>query len=1202
MKEKIEHFSKGDFEYELPLICLSDEEIRIKAEAGKKREGSFTVSTSTGRAMRGTVYSTNRFMKIGNPQFHGEENRIDYHFDATFLKEGESFDGELCIVSDCGEVLVPFLAEVQNSYFMTSLGKIKDLFQFTNLARTDWSEAKKVFKSEDFERVFLANEERYRIVYRGLMGSISTSQALEEFLITIHKKAAIRLEVDKTEIEYQISQEQISDKIVLTKNNWGFAEIRVSADAPFIVLEQKFVWADRFIGNTHQISYTIDPEHLKYGINYGNILIKTAYQTLKVLVVCRHRRENRKVSDRRRWQKLELGLVDNYLSFRLNRIKVTEYLTEAEAMVGRLPGPEVNHRKELMRIHMAIVSGRRKLAEELLVDLSAVDGVLKKKDGFEYCCYLYLEALYKREEETTLMAARTICSFYERSRSDWRLLWLLLQLDKKYEKNRSEKLQDIKEQFELGCRSPILYYEAVCIVNEDAYLLRELSDFKVQILNFGIKNWILSKEAAQQYIYLAGKRKTFHPVIYSGLCRLYDEYGTAEILAAICSTLIKGMKKSEKYFEWYRQGVEAHLRITELYEYYMYSVPDKVGITLAQPVLLYFIYNSSLSDRKKAFLYASVIRNKDKFESIYRSYYKRMEIFAEKMLAGHYISRDLAVLYKEFFNKSTLGEEVLKNLPYVMFRNELECRNPGITGVVVVHKETGEEEAAALVQGRTQLDLYTNNLEVLLVDSLGNRYAQSIDYTLTPYLNPEDYENRCSEYSDHPMLLLHLFDRYESYRIVSDKAIALRKKVLGIEGLAPRYATLCRQTLIEYYYENYDDELLEQYLAKLDLYQVPSAERTKYIEIMVIRALYDQALKALEAYGVEGISINRLVKLCSGWMFRKEAATKNDFMVSLCHHVFTNKKYDEAILSYLVEFYEGTTWEMFALWKAAKQFDLDTHRLEERLLNQMLFTESHVEESFLVFYEYYREVTNHTLVRAFLTYHAYKYLVHNYVVDQELLPIMKRELYYDENDICLLAWLKYNAGKRLTEQDLVFVEYNIGRLVRKGIVLPLFLEYRELVTLPERLTDKCFITYLSDPKKQIYIHYRLGKSQEYITERMPNIILGIHSKEMIFFYHEELEYYISEESSEATDLTESFHIRYEDDGMLEGMQGQALKEMHFQMPKDKHFQPEDGDSNYGRINRMLRVRELEDDTALLELMEHYIKQELMIDACFYPIE
>ena len=1181
LKEKIEHFSKGDFEYELPFICVSDEELRIKAEAGRKKEGSFTVSASTGRSISGTVYSTNRFMKIDNPDFNGSENLIHYHFDATYLKEGELIDGELCIISDCGEALIPFSVELQISYFTTSLGKIKDLFQFTNLARTDWSEAKKIFRSEEFERVFLSNEERYQSVYRGLMKSISTSQALEEFLITIHKKASIRLEVDRTEIEYLSSQEVICDKIVLTKNNWGYAEIRVSADAPFIVLEQKFVWADRFIGNTHQISYTIDQAHLKYGINYGNILIKTAYQTLKAQIVVKYQKEHSKVSDLRKYQRLEFGLVDNYLSFRLNRIKLSEYVAEADTMVRRLPGPEVNHIKELMRIHLSIVSGKNKLAEELLADLAAVDGVLKKKDIFEYCSYLYLDALYKKEEAAIDTAARTIRSYYEQNRRDWRLLWLLLYLDRKYEKNRSAKLHDMREQYELGARSPILYYEAVGVLNEDACLLRELNDFEIQVLNFGIKNWILKKETAQQYIYLVGKKKTFDPVIYSSLCKLYDEYQTTEILSAICSTLIKGMKKSEKYFEWYQLGVEAHLRITELYEYYMYSVPDEVGIPLAQPVLLYFIYNSNLSDRKKAYLYASVVRNKDKFESIYRSYYKRIEIFAEKMLEGHHINRDLAVLYKEFFNKNTLSAEILKNLPHVIFRNEVVCKNPNMVSVVVIHKETGEEEIATLVQGRAQIDLYTNNVEVLLADNLGNRYAQSMDYTLAPYLNPEEYENRCMEYSDHPMLLLHLFDRYESYRIVSDKAIVLRKKVLDIDGLTPKYAALCRQTLIEYYYENYDDELLEKYLAEIDLYQILPSERSKYIEIMVVRSLYHQALAALENFGTEGISINRLVKLCSGWIAREGIEIKRDIMVQLCYHVFINKKYDEAILRYLVEFYEGITRDMFALWKAAKQFDLDTHRLEERLLTQMLFTENHMEESFMIFQIYYKDITNHTLVRAFLTYYAYKYLVHNDAIDQELFPIMKRELYYDENDICLLAWLKFNADNhKLTEHDLVFVEYNIGRLVRKGIVLPLYLEYRDRIILPERLTDKCFITYHSDPKRQIYIHYLLGKDQDqkFITQRMPNMILGIHCKEMVCFYHEELQYYISEETSEATNQTEIFHICYESE------------------------LPEEEDSNYNRVNRMLRARELQDDSTLLELMEQYIKQDLMIEACFHPIE
>ena len=630
MKEKIERFSKGDFEYEQPFLFLSDEEIKMTVEAGKLAKGSFSIKNSTGREMKGMVYSSNRLMLIDIPAFAGADATIEFQFNATFLKEGELIEGEFCIVSDCGETILPFSIQTESYYYMTSLGKIKDLFQFTNLARMDWSEAKKVFRSEEFERIFLYREERYRFVYRNLIKSVSTSQALEEFLIAIHKKAAIRLEIDRTSVEYHMDQNIQSDKLLLTKNNWGYAEIRVSTDAAFIQLEQKFLWADRFVGNTHHIAYHINPKNLKCGNNFGHIFIKTSGQTITVEVICKYRRDTDSISESRILRKFECGLVDNYLALRLNRIDLTDYLNEAEILIKQLPGPEINRYKELMKIHLSIIAGRTKIAKELLEDIASEEKHLRQKSILIYCTYLYLDALYRKDDDTIKRAADIIRDYYEKGNSDWRLLWFLFYLDKRYDNNKSVKLSDIKEQYDAGCRSPILYYEAVCIYNEEPFLLRELSDFEVQILNFGIKNWILSKETAAQYTYLSTKKKNFEQVVYNGLCKLYDEYGTTEILSAICSMLIKGMKKDEKYFEWYRLGVDAQLRITELYEYYMYSISDTTGEPLPQPILLYFIYNSSLNDKKKAFLYSNIVKHKDRNESIYRSYYKRMEVSHHK--------------------------------------------------------------------------------------------------------------------------------------------------------------------------------------------------------------------------------------------------------------------------------------------------------------------------------------------------------------------------------------------------------------------------------------------------------------------------------------------------------------------------------------------------------------------------------------------
>ncbi len=60
LKDKVERFSKGDFEYELPFICLSEDVIRITVEAGKIFEGSFTIRNSSEGILQGRIYTSSR--------------------------------------------------------------------------------------------------------------------------------------------------------------------------------------------------------------------------------------------------------------------------------------------------------------------------------------------------------------------------------------------------------------------------------------------------------------------------------------------------------------------------------------------------------------------------------------------------------------------------------------------------------------------------------------------------------------------------------------------------------------------------------------------------------------------------------------------------------------------------------------------------------------------------------------------------------------------------------------------------------------------------------------------------------------------------------------------------------------------------------------------------------------------------------------
>jgi hypothetical protein len=1181
VKDKIERLSKGEFEYEQPSICVSVDEIRITIEAGKFYESSFTVSNSAGRPMKGIIYSSNRLLQLKSTSFSEAQNIIFYQCNGINLSAGETVNGRINIVSDCNEISIPFYVTVEAACYTTVLGKIKTLDQFTKLARMDWTEAKKIFRSEDFERVFLKNEEQYQAIYHNLLKSISTSQALEEFLIATDNKAGIHLKVDKSKLTYMVSEEGILDKLTLTKDHWGYAEIRVSTEAPFIQLEQKFLWADRFIGNTHQIPFKIDPKKLKAGNNFGQILIKTTHQTMEVEIICQPRKDtNRDLLVSHEQYRTEYRFIKNYLSLRLNQIDSKKYLEDTKALLDRRNAAEGSKLIELFQLHMAIISGQGKMAEQLLTEFTQKAELIRKSSVLEYCAYLYLDALYKKQDEAINAATEQIRRYYNNGYYDWQILWFLLYTDKRYEKNKQLKLTDMKEQFEFGCHSPILYYEAICIYNEEPYLLRELSKFEIQVLNFGIKHSIVSRDLAGQYTYLANRKKHFYPIIFHGLTKLYEEYQDTEILSTICCMLIKGMKKGNKYFPWFHRGIEAQLRITELYEYYMYSINDQSEETIPQSVLLYFIYNSNLSDRKKAFLYSNIIKNKENNEAIYRSYYKRMEVFAEKMLEAHYINKNLAVLYQEFFRIDKLKQELARLLPFVLYKNGLICSNSNVIGITIYRDELGTEENVPLIEGRAQIDIYSANTQIYLVDSFGNRFVTSMEYTITPYLNSDDYEMQCLEYSDHPMLLLHLLHKNLLPQSMNETSVSLLKKVLTMEGLTEKYATKCRQALIEYYFKEHMDDQLEYYLKYINLKLIQPELRDNYLEYMIERAFYDKAQEALATFGYDRLNINSILKFCSGWLQKVGSDTKNELMVALCYHVFMKGIYDDMILRYLVRFYQGSISDMLLLWKAAKGFELDTAKLEERLLVHMLQTESHLEESHPVFKNYYKNVSNNLLVRAFLSYHAYQYLVHDRKIPADLFKIMKRELNYEENDICLLAWLKYNAGnKHLSGAELTYSELNILRFIKKEIILPFFMEYQKKIRLPERITDKFFVQYKADPGQQIYIHYKLqGQVEsEYLCERMPNVYMGIHSKEFVLLYHEVLEYYITIESERGIDRTDVYTLQ-----------------------NDREIS-ETCESKLTQMNRILQAKEIQDENTLFELMEHFVMTEAMITTCFQQI-
>ena len=1185
MKQKIEQLSRGIFEYQLPEILLSEERLQIAAVAGETYRGSFIVKNSKGSRMKGVLYSSSRLFVLSEDKFVGEEISVHFSFRAEYMEPGETLEGDISIITECGEAVLPFEVRVEPPTCGSSIGEIRDMFQFTDLAKTNWSEAEQVFASEAFARMLRYHQGgKLFKIYRQLMEGNDTGCAMEEFLVSIHKKSHVTIRVDKEKLEYTAGEYSFLDKVVIQRNTWGYTELKISTDCDFLQPRHERISGDAFYGNMCEESFVIDSEKLHAGLNCGNLLIESVHQQVKIPVKCYYRIKNeRKVIEARRKKQYARDITQNYLRFRLNRISVGKYVSEAEnALIGlkNLNGA-LDMGQRLFRIHLLIAEHKEQQAKAELAELEGMQQS-NNTEPVLYAAKAYLAALCEKDTETTEKTTQMIRDLYKRHPEEWMLLWFLLYMDKVYPMAPERRTEDIRLAFYQGARSPVLYYEAVAAWNEKPECLEELNLFEIQTLAFAVRNQALSKETAIRAAYLALQEKEYSRVLLYVMQEAYERFRESDILAAVCHMLLIGKQYTTKSFSWYLLGIRDGLREEGLTEAYLMAAPDDISITLESSVLNYFAYNNALSQERKSFLYANILTHRDAYASVLADYEKQIERFTLEQLEKSAISRNLAVLYDEVLPHVALTSEIAAKIPEICFYYEIACDCANMVAVCVAHKELGEEVCVPLHDGHAYIEMFTENAEVLLCDAAGNRYISTIDYGLDKLVHLEGLFERCDELAgDNRKLLLNLAEKAQYNQSGEGSDVALRARVTRIRGLNPEYMRDYVKSLIYHHYDNYENEALENYLLQVDLRTLAAAERTRVIEYMILSDLFNVALTALDEFGFEGVDVKRLTRLCNRLITNADGMEKVDVLVSLCAHVFEAGKHDEVILRYLTDYFYGTTLQMFELWKAARTMELDTLDLEERLLGQMLFAESYISSAKVVFINYYRSGANKHLIRAFLSYYAYKYLLNDRLVEQDIFEIMRREIAYEENEVCLLAIMKwYSTLEQMTDAQVTFVDMHLNRFEQRGVILPFFRDFKGSMRIPQNLYDKYYVEYRTDPKKKVMIHYTFEAARGesgYVMEEMTNVCYGIFVKEFVLFSNESLQYYIVEQDDEEEIITESVQVRLAPE------------------------QTDGEDTKYYQLNEIIVARDLQDEKTALKLLDHYIRREYTISQLFKPL-
>lgn len=1192
MKDKVERLAKGKFEYELPKLLLSEETIDVNVCAGESFCGKFSVYNRELTVMKGVVYSSSEFLVPIDRQFIGKENEINYVVHAEFAKAGETHKGEITIVSDCGEIRLPFTIAITPMSCVSSEGEIRDLFQFAGLAQNNWAEAKKVFFSSNFASTVLADRIGDQTLYHQLRRSQSEDSALEEFLVHSKKKSMVQIKADHTAITFRPEKRAVMERITLWKDSWGYTDISVETKGDFFMVSAKRITAENFNGGRCVLEVAVDGETLAEGNYFGQILLKTARQAIVIDVTCVCEKTAREKEKKRHlFHAAEVKLYGRYFDFRTGKIKPSNYIAEAESLVELLLVrlqenlfPEaVSYKKEMIyrmyRAYLALIGGKGSLAATEIESLM-VEQEKGKMDPELVGALHYLEAMRQKSAEGVRYYAEQISMLAGRFQESSLLLWFHIYTDKRKENSRIEHLALLKEHFENGQNSPLLYYEALILWNEDPALIHELGAFEQQVLRFALNRKILKKETMLQCALLAPQTRKQGNLLIRCFAEGYEQFAQRDVLRVLCALLIQNDIRSEKYHKYFAEACAVQMRMEQLQEYYIYTCGCSMTKQLDQSVLMYFIYGNDLKEPYRAFLYAYVVRNKDSMSSFYRTYLKRIEQYAVASMKEGRIDKNLAIVYAEVLRNLSIDAELAQTLPKLIFTYCMECENPEITAVSVWHKEEENEEIIPFSNGVAYLGIYTEDAGILLLDAKGNRFLPSGNSKMYRLLHEEDLLSRCYQLAgDNRVLLLNLLEKVHNFRTVDVDSIELCKRVAALDGLKEKFRQTEVHAMVKYCYDNFQAEQLDYYLTKLQPDHLEKEERCQAIELLIVRGRYDLALDAVARYGMDGVTIKRLLKLCEKVLLQC-GEEQNDMLLVLCMEVFRQEQYNESIVRYLAEYYNGTTDDMYKIWEACGEYGIEAESLEERLLGQHLFAETFLPDDHRVFFSYSKKRANPKLLRAYLSFYAHRFFVHGSELSDALYPMILKEA-GENNTICRLAILKlYSEKKTLTEEEISFVNKNLEEFARQDMLFPFFAAFEGKASIPPSMEDKVYVEYRTSPDCRVRISYLYDHEDrtDFVTEEMKHIGYGFFVKEFILFYEEVLQYYITEENENGQTITESFFRKAEDDKL------------------------NDDTTKYGQINLILTAMDLQDEKTTVDMLENYYRMEYTVNHLFSPIK
>lgn len=1186
MQSIVEDILSGSFNTNENNLSFSTPIIELSVSEETGYEGSFMIYAPSNEYVEGHVSTDSLKIQLPVSEFTGSMVEIPFCINTEGLSSGDEIQSSLRIISNHGEYLLPVHISVLGENLDTSLGDIRNLFHFTNLARSNWAEAVSIFDSYDFEKILSGSEKQYLGLYRALKEGNNLSQNLEEFLLQVKKKQLADFIIKEPSVRLDNVHGEMVCYVEINRNGWGYSELEITTDASFIELHSEFIGDEDFESNYARFSYSIFEEKLHEGRNFGTITLKNVYKEIKVSICVANHPVNRRIADiERATGHLTVDLVHYYEAFRCRKISAGTWMESTDRIINKLCelNPE-NPQYEMMHAQLLVTQERYNEARWTLEQLEGRIREMKNDDV--YCYYYYLTTLVDRTPDNVADVTGLVESMYRNNQSSWRIAWLYSYLAEEYTRFPDKKWALLKEQFDRGNFSPIMYCEGFQIASANPTIISSLGGFEIALLRFMGHKDILTPDIVEQVLSLIKKTNNDNPRLIELLKQCFKVLPTDEVLGTLTELLINSMQHDSEAFSWYEKAVERQLRVNKLYEYYMMSIDLNSPVEIPKIVLMYFAFDSSLDEIHNAYLYSYMMKNRENYPELFNTYSETIERFTMfELLKGHN-NRFLSQLYRQILSENVIGEDLAKGLSKALFVHRVIPMAKGIKCVHVMY-ENAAMDYRYETKGKDEvyIPIYGNNYYIVLEDEQGNRLIRETEYKVERLMLPDKFGSALiGKVNDDILFDMWVCERGRDINPISAFNVESMKRLAVSPYIVLKVKKQITSMLFKFYYDEDRLDELDELLNEVRIEEVPSAFVSELINFFVIRGMYDKAYEWLKYCGTEKVSPKTISRLCAKLLADADIDNMEEdpVLTSLIFQSLEHGKYDDRLCRYLVRFFNGTTRQMKEVFNTAFSLGVESYLIEKRILLQVLYTGTDGQGSFSIFSRMAKRRTDDELVLAFLCMVSYEYFVKECIIEEGFFDILK--IFIAEGKtiplVCKLAYTKLyseSAGS-LSETELRWSLLFLKEIILEGMYFPYFKEYAKYVTYMHRFLDKTMIEYRVPEGTKATIHYMIEKADkeenEYVSETMKDMYHGICVKQFVLFFGEKLQYYIVEHKDGEEILTESNIFGCND--------------------MDSH----DFSSKYSLINDISIARALGDQGTLDNLLLEYFQNEYILDNLF----